>query len=223
MNSGKFLNQLSKAYRNILFEQEIPVPPSPEAAPESLGAPPMPPAPPAPAGPPADSTGDVEKDVTKEGPLSQESQTFLTNLLAKAFFIEITDGSERYQIKNMQNALGDEAKVPQVEFETVKKLESLDPQIIDVDEELFELTPEGSKMFIDEIIKRNLIPDLEVKPGGGRAYMLNLILTALLRPTDLNVVEISDLLEQIKEKTEQVKESKFAPLYAAALSKYAKL
>ena len=225
MNSSKFLSQLSRTYKNILFEQDLaapPVPAGPDMGSAAGAVPPMPPAPP--MGTPADSVSSVEKDKTGQAePLQQEGQTNLAGMLAKAFFIELVDNTERYQIENLQNSLQDESKVSEVEFELVKKLESLDTQIIDVDKELFELTPDGAKLFIDEVIKRKLIPGLEIKPGGGKAYMINLIITTLLRPTDLNVVDISNLLEEIKEKTENIKESRFEPLYNAAFNKYAKV
>lgn len=226
MNSGKFLDLLTNTYRNLLFEQDIPAPQAPLAPPEApMGAvpPPMPPA--APMGQPSDTAASVEKDKQGNTALKQEGQTNLANMLAKAFFIEVTDSAERYQIENMQNSLDDESKLADIEFELVKKIETLDTQILDVEDSLFELTPEGANMFIDAITKRGLIPGLEVKPGGGKAYMLNLVITALLRPANFNVVDIENLLEEIKKKTQPdtVSESKFGPLYNSALSKYAKI
>lgn len=222
MIEGKFLSSLSKVYKQILFEQEVPPPPPPPPMDPAMGGAPMPGAMPSPEKP-----SKVEEPVKKPGaPLTQEGSTALASLLAKAFFIDIVDESERYQIKNMQDNLNDD-NAGEIELELVKRLELLDPQLLDIDENLFELTPEGAQLFINEVSSKKLISNLEVKPGGGQAYMLNLIITALLRPTDLKLVKIEELLKKVKEKTEgknlaNISEKKTETLLQQAFSKYAK-
>jgi len=225
MIRGKFLNSLSNAYKQIFFEQEMPPapPPAPPGVDPAMGA-----MPPMPGTQPIEKPAKVEEPVKKAGsPLTQEGNTILAGLLAKAFFIDIVDESEKYQIKNMQDNLNDE-NAGEIELEIVKRLELLDPQLLDVDENLFELTPAGAQLFINEIAKKKLIPSLEIKPGGGHSYMLNLIITALLRPTDLTVVKIEQILKKIKEKTEGknlsgIAEQKTEVLFQQAFNKYAKI
>lgn len=231
MTDSKFIDSLSKTYKQILFEQDVPSPAAPAPAP-----PPVPPAPmvgaaPIPGAPGGEPPAKVEEPAKQQpgSPLTQEGETLLARLLAKAFFLDVTDGAERYQIKNMQGNINDE-NASQIELELVKKIQALDPQLLDVDEDLFELTPEGAKLFIDNLVKRKLIPDLEIKPGGGQAYLLNLVITALLRPTDLNIVKVEQLLKDVKEKTEgegktglSESNSKTSLLFKQAFLKYAKV
>jgi len=231
MTGSKFIDSLSLAYKQILFEQDIPSPMAPGLSPPAVPPAPVPGAAPLPAAPGAEQPASVEEPPKQDpgAPLTQEGEALLAGLLAKAFFIDVTDGSERYQIKNMQSNINDET-VAEIELELVKKMEVLDPQLLDIDEDLFELTPEGSKLFIDGLINKNLIPDLEVKPGGGHSYLLNLVITALLRPTDLNIVKIEELLKKVKEKTEGKEKTgleesvtKTGLIFNEAFSKYAKL
>ena len=231
MTDSKFISSLSKAYKHILFEQDVPSPAAPALSPPSVPPAPMGTAAPLPGMPATEKPASVEEPAdTKPGaPLTQEGETMLAGLLAKAFFLDVADGSERYQIKNMQGNINDE-NAAQIELEIVKKMEALDPQLLDVDENLFELTPEGAKLFIKGLMDKKLIPDLEVKPGGGQSYLLNLVITALLRPTDLNIVKIEELLKDVKEKTEgkektglEESTSKTALLFKQAFLKYAKV
>jgi hypothetical protein len=225
MKPNQFLGLLADTYRQMLFEQEIPAPgPSPTPAAPQNTPPPVPPQTPPPNG---DTPGNVEEP-KKElgGAVTQEDEALLARLLAKAFFLDVTDGAERYQIKNMQSNLNDET-AQQVEFELVKKVMALDPQLLDIDEDLFELTPGEARIFINKLMEKKMIPDLEIKPGGSKPYMLNLIITALLRPTDLNLVKVEELLKSIKEKSSSEsktvsEQSRFLDLLQTTISKYAK-
>lgn len=228
MKPNRFIGSLTNAYRQILFEQEVPEPPA--APPAAPSAPAQANAAMAPITPPAgDKPGNVEEpNKAQAAAVTQEDEALLSRLLAKAFFLDVTDGAERYQIKNMQSNLSDET-AQQVEFELVKKIMALDPQLLDIDEDLFELTPAEARVFIDKLMEKKLIPDLEVKPGGGKAYMLNLIITALLRPTDLSLVKVEELLKRIKENSKGKnmstvsEQSKFTSLLQTTLSNYAKI
>lgn len=222
MTDGKFLTSLREAYRQILFEQEVPVPPPPAApAPQALPIPPGMPVP-----PPGETTTDVEKPNDQQQAVTPESEAMLTSLLAKSFFIDLLDETEKYKIKNMQSNISDNT-AQQIELELVKRIKAEDPKILDIEEELFELSPAGARMFLDRIANKKTIEGLQVKPGGGQAFLLNLILTVLLRHFELGEkVKIQEILEEIRDKITKgptLEESKTQSMLVAAFNKYAKV
>lgn len=222
---GKFLDILKDSYRQIFFEQQVPAePPASTPLPPPMGGiPPLPVAP-----PPGEVPTDVEKAPDTVDVVTPESEAMLAGLLAKAFFIDLMDETEKFKVKNMQANLTDE-NTNEIELEVVKRIKSEDPKILDMDEDLFELSPAGARMFLDKIANSGVIEGLTVKPGGGQAYLLNLILTVMLRHFELGEkVKIQEILEQIKEKTTkgptlEESQSKTVTLLIQCLSKYAKI
>lgn len=230
MTDGKFLSKLTNTYRTLLFEQELPVgggaspaapPATPPAAPP-VGVPPVG-MPPAPGG---DPLAEVEKAKKGENTVTDSSEAMLTGLLAKAFFIDFVDEAEKLTIDNTKNNLSEE-NAKDVELEIVKRIKSEDPTVLDVDDNLFQLTQDGARMFINYLEEENKIKDLDIRPGGGLVYMLNLILTVLLRHFELGEkVKIREKLEEIKERTSEgptLKESKTNVIFNSVFSKYAKI
>lgn len=233
MTDGKFLHSLRDAYRQILFEQDVPAGPVPAAAPAPGTPPPTPPAPGAPPpvvppmpGAPGEATTDVEKPKPDQTALTPESEAMLAGLLAKAFFIDLLDETEKYKVKNMQGNISDDT-APQIELEVVKRIKAEDPKILDIEEDLFELSPAGARMFLNKIANGKTIEGLEIKPGGGQAYLLNLILTVMLRHFELGEkVKVQEILEDIRDKTTKgptLDESKTAALFEVTFNKYAKV
>ena len=225
MTDGKFLSSLKEAYRQILFEQEVPAPPPAPAPAAPPAVPPMPPGMPG-AVPPGETTTDVEKPNGEQQAVTPESEAMLTGLLAKSFFIDLLDETEKYKIKNMQSNVSDDT-AQQIELELVKRIKAEDPKILDIDEDLFELSPAGARMFLDKIANGKVIEGLQVKPGGGQAFLLNLILTVLLRHFELGEkVKIQEILEEIRDKTTKgptLEESKTESMLITAFNKYAKI
>jgi len=227
MTDKKFLSQLKDAYRQILFEQEIPADPAapPMAAPP-MAAPPMAPLPAAGTPETGENVSDVEKPKKEQGPVTGEGEAFLGSLLAKAFFIDLLDETEKYTISKMQENLNDD-NANEVELELVKRIKTEDSKILDIDDNLFELSPAGARQFIKEVGNGRVIEGLQIKEGGGRAYLLNLLLTVLLRHFELGeVVKIQEILEKIRDKTTEgptLDESKTESLFTATFKKYAKI
>ena len=94
MNSSRFVGLLQKYYKQLLFEQDIPPAPA---------TPPGAPAPaPAPANIPAPAAGEAQIDVEQpkkvEGAISQETEAFIIDLIAKSIFIDVED-EEKYKIE----------------------------------------------------------------------------------------------------------------------------
>lgn len=208
MNSGKFIGLLQKYYKQLLFEQDIP--PAPAAA-----AAPLPPPPPAPPVGPGETATDIERPQKVEGPISQETESFIIDLIAKSIFIDIED-EEKYKIKNMQQNLSDET-VNDVELQLLKRIKAENYKILDIDETLFNLTPEQSRKFLNRLIEHDIIKDQEIPSGGGEVYLVNLLITVLLRDFNLeDKVKVEELLEEIK-KEKELKTEKF---FKAQFAKY---
>jgi hypothetical protein len=223
MNTSKFKERLSRVYRHILFEQDIPTPQQDQLAPpapptDAAAAMMMPP--PVPSG---EEASKFEKPSDKLSPLSQEEEAFLSNMLAKAIFLDVPD-EEKNNLVNLQKNLNDENS-DMIENEVVKIINSENYQMLDVDENLFEVSPKNSRELIESLKK--IIGNEELKQGKGRVYIVNLLVTALLR--DFSKFEKSrtiKLLKNMQSKDESVKleetDSKTVNLLINTLKKYAK-
>jgi hypothetical protein len=215
MDNSKFLRNLKQAYQHILFEQPVPA--------EPLGGAPLPPAPgAAPGVPPAAPTekpSDLANQETGDTPLSMEEEALLANLMAKAVFIDIQD-EEKSNLINLQKNLSNETS-NQVENEVIKMLNAEGYQMIDVDENLFDISPRFSRKLIEYL--KEIIGNEELKSGKGRVYLINLLITTLLR--DFSVGEKGSVIEalesfQKKDDTSTVKESKSQALFKQLFEKY---
>jgi hypothetical protein len=222
MNHSKFTEKLSQAYKQILFEQDIP---APEEAAAGQAPPPLPPPGALPTMPLPSNEEPIElaKPSEVESPLSQEEEAFLSNLLAKAIFLDVPD-SEKNNLINLQKSVNDE-NADQIESEIVKIINSENYQILDVDENLFEVSPENSRRLIEELKK--IIGNEELKQGKGRVYIVNLLVTSLLR--DFSTAEKGrtiKLLKGLQKDDDSVKleekNSKTVNLLIDTLKKYAK-
>jgi hypothetical protein len=231
-NRGRFLHTIGDAYRQIFFEQQVPVDPlaatTAAPAPPPLGVPPMAAVP---------GTGETQSDVEKSpenlDAVTPESEAMLTGLLAKSFFIDLMDESEKLKVINMQANLQanlTDETANKVELAIVKRIKSEDSKILDMDDgKLFELSPKGARIFLNTIANPETIEGLTIKPGKGKTYLLNLILTVLLRHFELGeAARIRKILEDIRDQTTQgptleESDSKTINLLIKTLSKYAKV
>lgn len=216
MDNSKFLRDLKQVYQQILFEQ--PIPPGPEP----VGGAPLPPAPPAAPPPPAPSTekpSDLADQEKGDSPLGNEEESFLANLLAKAVFIDVQD-EEKSNLVNLQKNLTNDTS-NQIENEVIKMVNAEGYQMIDVDENLFDISPRYSRKLIEYLEK--IVGDQELKSGRGRVYIVNLLITTLLR--DFSVGEKGEVIEalenfQKKDDTSDIKESKTYNLFNQSFEKY---
>jgi hypothetical protein len=222
MDNSKFLRSLRQAYQQILFEQQMP--PGPAGA-EPLGGAPLPTSPGAEPGvvpPPLAGTekpSELANQEQGDTPLSMEEESFLANLLAKAVFIDIQD-EEKSNLINLQKNLSNETS-NQIENEVIKMLNAEGYQMIDVDENLFDISPRHSRNLIEYL--KSIIGNEELKSGKGRVYITNLLITTLLR--DFSVGEKGEVIEalerfQKKDDTSTVKESRTHALLRQIFEKY---
>jgi hypothetical protein len=232
MNSSKFLQALSKTYKQILFEQDIPsqlASPAPAASPAASPAAPPAAVPPAGAVPPPAQAGDAVSDVEQAkpvaGPIGPEAQAFLIGLLAQSIFLDLGE-EEKYQIKNMQARLSDQT-APQIELEIVKKIKELkgdNYEMLDINQSLFEMTPRESNEFVNFLVKHKIIKEEELKSGGGEVYLLNLIITALMRTFDITEKgKVMDILEHIGDKRIKKESRKWEKIIDSQIEKYGKV
>jgi hypothetical protein len=218
MISGKFVNLLTKAHRQIFFEQDVPVPPPADPA----GAPPMDPSlmPPPPMPAVIDKATKVEEPKQEEGPITQENESFLIDLIAKSIFIELDD-EEKYKVKNMQQNLTKDT-ANDIELQLLKRIKGDSYKILDIEENIFELTPDESRSFLNKLIGSDIIKNLEVGQGDGEMYLTNLLITSLLRDFSLDdKVKVETMLKNTKD--DKKNDLKTESLLKQAFEKYAKI
>ena len=219
MDNSKFLRDIKQVYQQILFEQ--PFPPGPEP----VGGAPLPPAPPAvpgavpPPAPESEKPSNLADQEKGDTPLGSEEESFLANLLAKSVFIDVQD-EEKSNLVNLQKSLTNDTS-NQIENEVVKMVNAEGYQMIDVDENLFDISPRYSRKLIEYLEK--IVGDQELKTGKGRVYLVNLLITTLLR--DFSVGEKGEVIEalenfQKKDDTSEIKESKTHTLFNQSFEKY---
>lgn len=215
MKNNKFVGLLTNAYRQMLFEQEVPdmMPPMTQDPAAIAQQAPMAPQ-------TSDTATDVEKPKKQEGAITQENESFLIDLIAKSIFIELDD-EEKYKVKNMQQNLSDET-VNDIELQLLRRVKGDSYKILDINEDLFELSPSESREFLNKLIKSELVKNLEIGPGGGEMYLINLLITVLLRDFSLDdKIKVEEMLESIKEANKNT--LKTEGLLKKAFEKYAKI
>jgi hypothetical protein len=215
MKNNKFVGLLTNAYRQMLFEQEVPdmMPPMTQDPAAIAQQAPMAPQ-------TSDTATDVEKPKKQEGAITQENESFLIDLIAKSIFIELDD-EEKYKVKNMQQNLSDET-VNDIELQLLRRIKGDSYKILDINEDLFELSPSESREFLNKLIKSELVKNLEIGPGGGEMYLINLLITVLLRDFSLDdKIKVEEMLESIKEVNKNT--LKTEGLLKKAFEKYAKI